>query len=84
MLYFAIEIEAFEHLLEGEGGLRGALLEGGEIIAILAQGLADGIVDELGDVGCGLGSLELESPVELGIEIHSGALGFVGEGHEKI
>lgn len=51
MLNFAIEIEAFEHLLERESGFRSALLKGGEIIAVLAQGVADGVVDKLGDVG---------------------------------
>jgi hypothetical protein len=84
MLYFAIEIEAFEHLLEREGGFRSALLEGGEIIAVLAQGVADGVVDEFGDVGCGLGSLELERLVELRVEIDRGSLGFVGESHKGI
>ena len=49
--------------------------ECGQILGVLAQRCLDGVVDEVGHGSVGLGRLQTQGSVDLGIEVDRGPLG---------
>jgi hypothetical protein len=69
----ATPLQVADDLLEGQVRFRGSLLERGQILGVLRQGGADRLVDQLREAGVGLGRLDAQGAVELGLEVDGGA-----------
>src|SRR5206468_2620296 len=62
--------------LESEAGLLGALFECRQVLGILGKAGTNRVVHEVRDRSLAVGSLVAKSPVDVGVEIDGGTLGW--------
>ena len=73
-LYLATPPQLLDDLLKGEAGLRGPVMERGEILGILRKAPPEGLIDQFGERPVCLRGLDSQGPVDRRIERKGGAL----------
>jgi len=65
---------ATQHVFEDHRRVVNAVLEGREVDRVLGERAAHGCVDQIGDAPVGLGRLDTEGPVKIGVKGNGGSL----------
>lgn len=72
-LYLAMPLQIIKQLFVSDGWLGDAVRQGGQIILVFSQSVANRLIDDIRKGAVGAGGFQTQGPVQILIEVYRGA-----------